>query len=752
LRSNVSLFFVIFLTTVILAVMLPVNQSETIQDSTSQSVAPSAAYVPPAVEFNQTYRNGTGNAMVKTSDGGYVIAGTINDTLSGVSGLFGKMCLIRTDSSGNILWNKTYTRIGYADFAYSVIQTSDGGYAVVGLSCLGVFYTYPGPVAHPNQQSAALIKVDSSGNKQWGFGYYFNPVVKLINGVNVTVISATFGYSVVQTDDGGYAVGGCTNYFSSDSTEDIFLIKTTQNGTVQFNQNYPAEISTVTGHSIIRTSDGNYALAGETNTSATNNLDVYLIKADINGNMIWNKTYGGTGVDTSSSLIQTSDGGYAVAGSTTSFGDGTIDFWLTKLDANGNMQWNKTYGGAGSDSASSLVQASDGGYVIAGTTNSSGAGNTDAWIVKTDTNGNAQWNETLGGPFNDAANAVVQTSDSGFVYAGYFSNSSTNYFSLVKLAAVNCALSVSSAHGNPVPTSGSFNYTFGAQVSCSVVSPVTEGNMIWTCTGWSGTGSVSSGTGTSTTFTITQDSSIIWNWQGTPVKRSLNVVSAHGTSNPTVGTHNYEHGLSVTVSVPSPVNEGNTVWTCTGWTGTGSVTSGSDTSATFTITQDSSITWNWQGAPVQRSLTVVSDHGTCSPSVGIHVYDHGSSVTYSVVSPVTEGNLVWTCTGWTGMGSVSSGSGTSVTFAVTQDSTLTWNWQSSPVATNSPTASPTPTQAQTSTTAPAASPAAQTDPTVSSTPSIPEFPTGIALVSFMSVVLAAALIVRKKTVRKPKGT
>ena len=238
-------------------------------------------------------------------------------------------------------------------------------------------------------------------------------------------------------------------------------------------------------------------------------------------------------------------------------------------------------------------------------------------------------------------------------------------------------LTVSSAHDSPVPSNGQHVYNDGQSVTCSVTSPVTEGSTVWTCTGWSGSGSVpSSGSGTSVSFTITQDASITWNWQGTPVQRSLIVNSAHDSPVPSTGSHTYNNGDSVICSVTSPVTEGSTIWTCTGWSGTGSVpSSGSGTSVTFTITQDSSITWNWQGAPLQRTLTVSSAHDSPNPSVGAHYYSDGSSVTCTVTSPVTESGTVWTCTSWSGAGSVpSSGSGTSVSFTITQDSSITWNW------------------------------------------------------------------------------
>jgi len=243
-------------------------------------------------------------------------------------------------------------------------------------------------------------------------------------------------------------------------------------------------------------------------------------------------------------------------------------------------------------------------------------------------------------------------------------------------------LTISSLHDSPNPTVGQHLYTNGSSVTCIVVSPVTEGDNVWTCTGWTGTGSVpTTGSNTVVTFTITQDSTITWNWVSAPITHNLTVASAHDSPNPSVGVHSYNDGASVTCNVSSSVVENGTLWTCTGWTGTGSVPAvGSGTSATFTITQDSSITWNWQGSPLQYTLTVNSLHDSPIPNGGQHVYNAGSNVICNVTNSVTEGTTVWICTGWTGTGSVpSSGNGDSVTFTINRNSSITWNWHNSTV-------------------------------------------------------------------------
>jgi hypothetical protein len=134
--------------------------------------------------------------------------------------------------------------------------------------------------------------------------------------------------------------------------------------------------------------------------------------------VMWSKTFGGADYDQAYSLVKTQDGGYAIACNTWSFGAGDADFWLIKTDGSGNMEWNETYGGAGYDSASSLVRTSDEGFALAGQTESFGAGLGDFLLVKTDEIGNMEWSRTYGGVGRDIANSLVQTSDGGYAIAG----------------------------------------------------------------------------------------------------------------------------------------------------------------------------------------------------------------------------------------------------------------------------------------------------------------------------------------------
>jgi len=245
------------------------------------------------------------------------------------------------------------------------------------------------------------------------------------NPMSGTSFAKTYGgtdddgaFSVQQTSDGGYIVAGTTWSFGAGGA-DIFLIKTDANGNRIWTKTYGGT-NDDTASSVQQTSDGGYIVAGRTYSFGAGDGDIILIKTDENGNIQWAKTYGGTRWDYASSVQQTSDGGYIVAGGTYSFGAGwDDDIFLIKTDANGNIQWAKTYRGASGDGAFSVQQTSDGGYIVANYTFSFGAGWNDIFLIKTDANGNIQWAKTYGGTSWDGAFSVQQTSDGGYIVAGY---------------------------------------------------------------------------------------------------------------------------------------------------------------------------------------------------------------------------------------------------------------------------------------------------------------------------------------------
>jgi len=230
-------------------------------------------------------------------------------------------------------------------------------------------------------------------------------------------IEGDYGRSVEQTTDGGYIITGYTNSFGAGSY-DFYLVKTDVNGDTLWSRTYGG-IGSDQGESVQQTSDEGYIITGYTVSFGAGGRDFYLVKTDVNGDTLWSRTYGGIGDDQGESVQQTSDGGYVIAGEIFSFGAGGVDFYLIKMDGLGDSLWTRTYGGTGMDYGESVQQTTDGGYVIAGYTYSFGAGATDVYLVKTDANGDTLWTRTYGGELNDYGYFVQQTTDGGYIIGGY---------------------------------------------------------------------------------------------------------------------------------------------------------------------------------------------------------------------------------------------------------------------------------------------------------------------------------------------
>ena len=226
---------------------------------------------------------------------------------------------------------------------------------------------------------------------------------------------------VFQTSDGGYALVGYTHSFGA-GNYDFWLIKTDANGTMQWNQTFGGPATDI-AYSLVETFGGGFVLVGQTISIGAESSDFWIIKTDKLGNLQWDQKFGGSSTEEAYSVIETNDGGFMIAGFTNSFGEGNYDYWLVKTNSNGEMQWNQTYGGSSWDEARSIIQSNDGGYAIAGMTASFGAGSNDFWLVKTDVNGNVEWSQTYGGESYEKAHSLVETSDGGFALAGYVSYS-----------------------------------------------------------------------------------------------------------------------------------------------------------------------------------------------------------------------------------------------------------------------------------------------------------------------------------------
>lgn len=342
----------------------------------------------PAEEWNKTFKGMQYEAfsVPQTSDGGYLIT-TLSFTLETSFDVW----LIKIDANGKEQWRKLFKGQNW-DWVGSVQQARDGGYIFAGFT-----------ESHEwGNRDAWLVKTDPQGNEQWS---------KRFGGTDTDNAA-----SVQQTEDGGYIFAGATKSFGS-GKQDAWLIKTDSNGNQQWMKIF-GETGDDGVHSVQRTLDNGYILSGWTDSYGVGSFDAWIIKVDENGNQQWNKTFGGASHDEASLIQQTMDGGYIFTGLTKSYGAGDTDAWLLKIDSTGSEQWSKTFGGDDTDNAVSVQQTSDKGYILVGSTKSYGAGDFDAWIIKTDSNGNQLWSKTIGGADTDMASSITQTLDNGYVVAG----------------------------------------------------------------------------------------------------------------------------------------------------------------------------------------------------------------------------------------------------------------------------------------------------------------------------------------------
>jgi hypothetical protein len=326
-------------------------------------------------------RTDLGYSVQQTTDGGYIITGYTDSFGAGYVDVW----LIKTNSSGDTLWTKTFGGSGY-DYSCSVQQTTDRGYIITGYTnSFGTFF------------DVWLVKTNSSGDTLW---------TKTFGGSGIDE-----GYSVQQTTDGGYIITGYTESFGA-GRGDVWLIKTNSSGDTLWTKTFGG-ISSETSNSVQQTTDGGYIITGTTGYG-----DVWLIKTNSSGDTLWTKTFGGSGIDEGYSVQQTTDGGYIITGYTNSFGT-FFDVWLIKTNSSGDTLWTKKIGGSGTDLGYSVQQTTDGGYIITGWTNSFGTGYIDIWLIKTNTSGDTVWTKTFGGREWDVSRSVQKTTDGGYIITGW---------------------------------------------------------------------------------------------------------------------------------------------------------------------------------------------------------------------------------------------------------------------------------------------------------------------------------------------
>jgi len=398
-------------------------------DSITRTHFASVVSEAPSVSFQHSL-GGTdadvANDIQKTSDGGYIIAGYSESHDGDVTGNHGSTdyWIVKLTSTGAIGWQKS---LGGSDedVATSIRQTSDGGYIVAGYSTSN--------------------DVDVTGN-HGGYDYW---IVKLTSTGTIQWQKSLGGtgdekpYSVQQTSDGGYIIAGYSASNNNDVTgnhggNDDWIVKLSSAGAIQWQKSLGGS-GDEEAYSIRQTTDGGFIIAGDSYSDdgeVTGNHggdDYWIVKLSGAGDIQWQKSLGGSEDEEAYSILQTTDGGYIIAGYTVSSdGDVSInhsddefcDYWIVKMTSTGVIQWERSFGGSDDDIATSIRQTSDGGYIVAGysaSTDGDVSGNhgiADYWLVKLDSYGGAEWAKSLGGSDSDYAYAVDQNTDGSYFVAG----------------------------------------------------------------------------------------------------------------------------------------------------------------------------------------------------------------------------------------------------------------------------------------------------------------------------------------------
>jgi hypothetical protein len=397
---------------------------------------------------------------------------------------------------------------GWDDRGNSVQQTNDGGYIIAGVSSnfdslLVAIYLiktnkngdtlWTKKFEPENVESANDIKQTADG------GYIITGVTYILGNQDVLLVKTNSvgdivwtkvfggtgqdeGLSIQQTNDDGYIICGWTTSYGA-GWSNVYLIKTNLNGDTLWTRTYGG-VNSEYGFSVQQTNDGGYIIGGITDSFGAGGEDVYLIKINATGEMMWQKTYGGADKDEGWFCRQTNDGGYIIAGTTKSFAVGILqDAYLIKTDADGDTLWTKSYGYGDDEWAGCVQQTADGGYIIVGLTASFGGIFSDnIYLIKTDENGTIEWEEAFGNDYTrDVGNYVQQTNDGGYIVTGYGmrTESGSNDIYLIKTDSNGYASGVrfrieydNELNLYPNPSDGSFTYEFTCKLSSKLETKI----------------------------------------------------------------------------------------------------------------------------------------------------------------------------------------------------------------------------------------------------------------------------------------
>lgn len=376
-------------------------------------------------------KNESAQAVAKTNDGGYVILGytqSMDGDITDKQNESFNYWVLKFSSENELQWSKTYGGTS-DDKGKDIIQTSDGGYAIIGSSKSND----EDVTQNEGLQDYWLAKLDASGNISWqkSFGYQ----------------GADYGISLIETNDLGFLVTGILDVTASGGQGntsrtanrhaggDYWALKLSTTGDIQWSKYFGGNFSD-TPEGVVQTNDNGYLIAGRSDSDDTDissnigSYDFWVIKISSIGDLVWEKSYGGDQIDEARAIVKSGDGNYIIAGDTRSNDNnvsvnyGAADLWIIKISPTGDLIWEKSIGGSSFDVARAMVKTQDDGFLLAGSSRSNDIdvsennGQNDAWVLKVDSDGNLEWETTIGGTNIDFAYGVAELNDKSVIAVG----------------------------------------------------------------------------------------------------------------------------------------------------------------------------------------------------------------------------------------------------------------------------------------------------------------------------------------------
>lgn len=346
------------------------------------------AYSPPSI-WAKIYGDAQDEeafAAKRTPDGGFIVGGTTASFGAGRQDFW----ILKTNANGAVQWQRAYGG-EESEFLMAMEQTSDGGYIAVGST-----HSFG-----EGRRNLWVLKIDADGELEWQNAY---------GGSNVDGPAA----AVQQTTDGGYITGGFTYSFGTGG--DLLVLKLDPLGNIEWQRNYGGTGAERRLENVRQTGDGGYILLSTSTSFTADGSALWVLKIDPLGAIQWQRVYPGDHAD-AEDIQLTDDGGYIVVAES-SARPADPDYWVLKLEEDGDIEWQKAYGGTGDEDVQPIRQTSDGGYVVGGSTNSFGAGDSDVWLIKLDAAGNVEWQKTHGGSRDEDLISLEQVSE-GYIAAGW---------------------------------------------------------------------------------------------------------------------------------------------------------------------------------------------------------------------------------------------------------------------------------------------------------------------------------------------